>query len=150
MRQRLYDPLDPQGRHQRGNLFCVPPLLHRQTETGGHRGPGRALPPQVREERCRQGSSGKGRGGERRGREELTSARVSARASDAAEALLCSLLCIRAFNYNRTVHKYFDIPAERSAPADACVPASVSLGGVEIRPATVLAPLAGVTQKQES
>jgi hypothetical protein len=43
------------------------------------------------------------------------------------------------------VHKYFDNPAERSAPADARVPASVSLGGVEIRPATVLAPMAGIT-----
>ena len=43
------------------------------------------------------------------------------------------------------MHKYFDIPAERSAPADARVPASVSLGGVEIRPATVLAPMAGIT-----
>ena len=43
------------------------------------------------------------------------------------------------------MHKYFDIPAERSAPTDARVPASVSLGGVEIRPATVLAPMAGIT-----
>ena len=67
------------------------------------------------------------------------------RASAAAEALLCSSFCSTAFNYNRTVHKYFDIPAERSAPADARVPASVSLGGVEIRPATVLAPMAGIT-----
>src|ERR1039458_9589131 len=145
MRQRLYDPFDPQGRHQRGNLFRVPPLLHRQTEAGGHRRPGRALPPQVREERCRQGSSSQGRGGESRGRKELTSARASARASAAAEALLCSSFCSTAFNYNRSVHKYFDIPAERSAPADARVPASVSLGGVEIRPATVLAPMAGIT-----
>ena len=43
------------------------------------------------------------------------------------------------------MHKYFDIPAERNAPADARVPASVSLGGVGIRPATVLAPMAGIT-----
>ena len=43
------------------------------------------------------------------------------------------------------MHKYFDNPAERSAPADARVPASVLLGGVEIRPATVLAPMAGIT-----
>src|SRR5271165_2493827 len=43
------------------------------------------------------------------------------------------------------MHKFFDNPAERVAPADARVPASVSLGGVEIRPATVLAPMAGVT-----
>jgi len=43
------------------------------------------------------------------------------------------------------VHKFFDNPAERTAPAGARVPAVVSLGGVEIRPATVLAPMAGVT-----
>ena len=41
--------------------------------------------------------------------------------------------------------KFFDNPAERPAPAGARVPASVSLGGVEIRPATVLAPMAGIT-----
>jgi len=43
------------------------------------------------------------------------------------------------------VHKFFDNPAERTAPAEARVPASVLLGGVEIRPATVLAPMAGIT-----
>jgi tRNA-dihydrouridine synthase B len=43
------------------------------------------------------------------------------------------------------VHKFFDNPAERVAPAGARVPATISLGGVEIRPATVLAPMAGVT-----
>jgi len=43
------------------------------------------------------------------------------------------------------VHKFFDNPAERIAPPGARVPASVSIGGVEIRPATVLAPMAGVT-----
>src|SRR5580700_4448794 len=41
--------------------------------------------------------------------------------------------------------KFFDNPAERPVPAGARVPASVSLGGVEIRPATVLAPMAGIT-----
>ena len=41
--------------------------------------------------------------------------------------------------------KFFDNPAERTAPADARVPASVTLGNVEIRPATVLAPMAGIT-----
>jgi tRNA-dihydrouridine synthase B len=41
--------------------------------------------------------------------------------------------------------KFFDNPAERHAPAGARVPASVSLGGVEIHPATVLAPMAGIT-----
>ncbi len=47
--------------------------------------------------------------------------------------------------YNQDVHKFFDNPADRFAPAGARVPASVSLGGVVIRPATVLAPMAGVT-----
>ena len=41
--------------------------------------------------------------------------------------------------------KFFDNPAQRIAPADARVPASVTLGTVEIRPATVLAPMAGIT-----
>lgn len=47
--------------------------------------------------------------------------------------------------YNCQVHKFYDNPAERIAPPGARVPASVSIGGVEIRPATVLAPMAGVT-----
>ena len=47
--------------------------------------------------------------------------------------------------YNRYVHKFFDNPAERIAPPGARVPASLAIGGVEIRPATVLAPMAGVT-----
>jgi tRNA-dihydrouridine synthase B len=47
--------------------------------------------------------------------------------------------------YNNNVHKYFDNPAERIAPVGARVPASFSIGGVVVRPATVLAPMAGVT-----
>jgi nifR3 family TIM-barrel protein len=43
------------------------------------------------------------------------------------------------------VSKFFDNPAERIAPPEARVPAAVSLGGVHIRPATVLAPMAGIT-----
>jgi nifR3 family TIM-barrel protein len=43
------------------------------------------------------------------------------------------------------VSKFFDNPAERIAPPEARVPAAVSLGGVDIRPATVLAPMAGIT-----
>jgi len=43
------------------------------------------------------------------------------------------------------MHKFYDNPAERIAPPGARVPALVSIGGVEIRPATVLAPMAGVT-----
>ena len=41
--------------------------------------------------------------------------------------------------------KFFDNPAERVAPPGVRVPASVTLGTVEIRPATVLAPMAGIT-----
>ena len=54
-------------------------------------------------------------------------------------------MVIPGFGYNLIVHKFFDNPADRMAPANARVPASVTLGGVEIRPATVLAPMAGVT-----
>jgi len=43
------------------------------------------------------------------------------------------------------VHKFFDNPAERTPPQGARVPASLLVGGVEIRPATVLAPMAGIT-----
>jgi nifR3 family TIM-barrel protein len=43
------------------------------------------------------------------------------------------------------VHKFFDNPRERAAPAYARVPASLLMGGVTIRPATVLAPMAGIT-----
>ena len=47
--------------------------------------------------------------------------------------------------YNHSVHKFYDNPAERVAPLGARVPASLSVGNVEIRPATVLAPMAGIT-----
>jgi nifR3 family TIM-barrel protein len=47
------------------------------------------------------------------------------------------------------VQKFYDIPREPLlAPAfykDVCVPASVRIGGVELAPATVLAPMAGIT-----
>jgi len=43
------------------------------------------------------------------------------------------------------VHKFYDNPAERTAPAEARVPACLQIGGVAIAPATVLAPMAGVT-----
>ena len=43
------------------------------------------------------------------------------------------------------MYKFFDNPAQRTTSAEARVPVSVSLGGVEIRPATVLAPMAGIT-----
>jgi nifR3 family TIM-barrel protein len=44
-----------------------------------------------------------------------------------------------------TVKKHWDNPVEHQMPADARVPAEVRIGGVAVRPATVLAPMAGVT-----
>jgi nifR3 family TIM-barrel protein len=44
-----------------------------------------------------------------------------------------------------TVKKDWDNPAEHQMPAEARVPAEVRLGTVVVRPATVLAPMAGVT-----
>ena len=44
-----------------------------------------------------------------------------------------------------TVNKDWDNPREHAMPAEARVPAEVRLGTVVVRPATVLAPMAGVT-----
>jgi tRNA-dihydrouridine synthase B len=44
-----------------------------------------------------------------------------------------------------TVKKNWDNPVEHVMPADARVPAEVRIGAVAVRPATVLAPMAGVT-----
>jgi tRNA-dihydrouridine synthase B len=44
-----------------------------------------------------------------------------------------------------TVKKDWDNPVEHAMPAEARVPAEVRLGSVVVRPATVLAPMAGVT-----
>ncbi len=44
-----------------------------------------------------------------------------------------------------TVNKDWDDPIEHAMPATARVPAEVRLGSVQVRPATVLAPMAGVT-----
>jgi nifR3 family TIM-barrel protein len=44
-----------------------------------------------------------------------------------------------------TVNKDWDNPVEHAMPAEARVPAEVRLGTVVVRPATVLAPMAGVT-----
>jgi nifR3 family TIM-barrel protein len=44
-----------------------------------------------------------------------------------------------------TVKKNWDNPVEHAMPAEARVPAEVRLGSVVVRPATVLAPMAGVT-----
>jgi nifR3 family TIM-barrel protein len=43
------------------------------------------------------------------------------------------------------VKKTWDNPLEHAMPSGARVPASVSIGGVRVAPATVLAPMAGVT-----
>jgi tRNA-dihydrouridine synthase B len=52
----------------------------------------------------------------------------------------------RKQDYNTAVNKKWDSPATPAAlPRGAQVPKSVHLGGVEIRPATVLAPMSGVT-----
>src|ERR1700721_468735 len=44
-----------------------------------------------------------------------------------------------------TVNKDWDNPVEHAMPAETRVPAEVRLGTVVVRPATVLAPMAGVT-----
>ena len=44
-----------------------------------------------------------------------------------------------------TVKKDWDNPREHMMPAEACVPAEVRLGSVMVAPATILAPMAGVT-----
>ena len=44
-----------------------------------------------------------------------------------------------------TVKKDWDNPVEHAMPAEARVPAEVRIGSVTVRPATVLAPMAGVT-----
>ncbi len=43
------------------------------------------------------------------------------------------------------MRKHWDNPVEHAMPAAARVPASVCIGGVTVAPATVLAPMAGVT-----
>ncbi|MGA2989112.1 MAG: tRNA dihydrouridine synthase DusB [Candidatus Korobacteraceae bacterium] len=43
------------------------------------------------------------------------------------------------------MHKFYDNPAERVAPAGARVPARMQIGSVTVAPATALAPMAGVT-----
>ncbi|HWG20672.1 MAG TPA: tRNA dihydrouridine synthase DusB [Terracidiphilus sp.] len=44
-----------------------------------------------------------------------------------------------------TVKKNWDNPIEHEMPAEACVPAQLRIGNVLVAPATVLAPMAGVT-----
>jgi tRNA-dihydrouridine synthase B len=47
--------------------------------------------------------------------------------------------------YNVGVQKFFDSPRVHPAPGDVRVAASLKLGCVEIAPATILAPMAGIT-----
>src|SRR6266516_993199 len=52
LRPHVPDALDHQRRHDaRGNLLELPPLLHRQAETCGHRRPRRALQQEIRRRR---------------------------------------------------------------------------------------------------
>jgi nifR3 family TIM-barrel protein len=51
----------------------------------------------------------------------------------------------RKCRYNEGVHKFYDNPLERPAPAGVRVAARLKIGQVEIAPATVLAPMAGIT-----
>ena len=44
-----------------------------------------------------------------------------------------------------TVKKDWDNPIDHTMPAEARVPAGLRIGGVPVAPATVLAPMAGVT-----
>ncbi|MDR3763348.1 MAG: tRNA dihydrouridine synthase DusB [Acidobacteriota bacterium] len=54
-------------------------------------------------------------------------------------------ICHLAAEYNKDVHKYFDNPMVRQVPEGVRVPAELKIANVSIRPATVLAPMAGVT-----
>jgi tRNA-dihydrouridine synthase B len=47
--------------------------------------------------------------------------------------------------YNRSVQKYFDSPQVYAPPGDVRVAARLRVAGVEVAPATILAPMAGIT-----
>jgi tRNA-dihydrouridine synthase B len=49
------------------------------------------------------------------------------------------------FRFRASMKKNWDNPVEHAMPANARVPASFQIGGVAVAPATVLAPMAGVT-----
>jgi nifR3 family TIM-barrel protein len=49
------------------------------------------------------------------------------------------------YRYNTDVHKFYDNPRVHTAPDDAKVAANLKIGSVAIAPATVLAPMAGIT-----
>jgi len=49
------------------------------------------------------------------------------------------------YRYNEWVHKFYDNPLIHEAPEGSKVAAKLKIGDVEIAPATVLAPMAGIT-----
>src|SRR5579875_622984 len=108
----------------------MPPVLYGQAASGGHGGARGTLPPQVRE------GGGQVAGGKRP---------QIARASAAAEAQVSLRLVEPMTRRGCTVKKSWDNPIEHAMPATARVPAEVRIGAVAVRPATVLAPMAGVT-----
>src|SRR5438552_4510417 len=134
MRQQLYHSLDSQGRHPRRNLLELPSILYRQTKASGYRRPRGEIPQEVRQGgNCQEISSPR-----------ITRINMDVQPPHGAGALSCSL------TYNRLVRKFWDNSSDVGAgvPARAehmPVPQSVRFGTVTISPATVLAPMAGVT-----
>src|SRR5437667_1538188 len=134
MRQQLYHSLDSQGRHPRRNLLELPSILYRQTKASGYRRPRGEIPQEVRQGgNCQDMSSPR-----------ITRINMDVQPPHGAGALSCSLA------YNRFVRKFWDNSSDVGAgvPARAehmPVPQSVRFGTVTISPATVLAPMAGVT-----
>src|SRR6185312_1057726 len=51
----------------------------------------------------------------------------------------------RGLSYASVMKKHWDNPIEHAMPANTRVPASVRIGSITVAPATVLAPMAGVT-----
>src|ERR1035438_5822851 len=132
----------------------MPSVLHRQAETDGHRRSRGALPPQVRQ---------KGRRRARNSREELTSFAADLPGSiQKFSPRSGGGFCLVPTGRIKTVKKFWDNSGNGTCGAGAPareltalsvgepayrkpVPTSLSIGTVEIRPATVLAPMAGIT-----
>src|ERR1039457_204165 len=132
----------------------MPSVLHRQAETDGHRRSRGALPPQVRQ---------KGRRRARNSREELTSFAADLPGSiQKFSPRSGGGFCFVPTGRIKTVKKFWDSSGNGTCGAGAPareltalsvgepayrkpVPTSLSIGTVTISPATVLAPMAGVT-----
>src|ERR1022692_2914049 len=132
----------------------MPSVLHRQAETDGHRRSRGALPPQVRQ---------KGRRRARNSREELTSFAADLPGSiQKFSPRSGGGFCLVPTGRIKTVKKFWDNSGNGTCGAGAPareltalsvgepayrkpVPTSLSIGTVTISPATVLAPMAGVT-----